>query len=132
MKYLSTIVPVVSLGCFIFVASLRGMFGVALGTLGMLGTLTMGLIIDAFSTISDNGGGIAVMSQLDEWVRGRTDVLDTAGNTNAVIGKGFAIGSAGLVSALFGTVCVRVDTTGGGLLPQMGFHRSVVWRHDAV
>ena len=103
LKFVSNIVTVVSLGLTIFVAhSLRGIFGVVLGVLGMLGTLTMRLTIDVFSPISDNGGDIAEMSQLDEWVRGRTDVLDAAENTNAVIGKGFAIGSVGLVSlALF-------------------------------
>merc|ERR1719383_1150680 len=80
--YLSTTIPVASLGITILVAhSLCGMFGVALGALGMLGTLTMGLTIDAFGPISDNAGGIAEMSQLDEWVRERTDVLDAAGNT---------------------------------------------------
>ena len=52
----------------------------------MLGTLTMGL---TFGPISDNAGGIAEMSQLDEWVRERTDVLDAADNTMAAIGKGF-------------------------------------------
>jgi len=99
LGYLSTIIPVVSLGITILVAhSLCGMFGVALGALGMLGTLTMGLTIDAFGPISDNAGGIAEMSQLDEWVRERTDVLDAAGNTTAAIGEGFAIGSAALVS----------------------------------
>ena len=43
---------------------------------------------------SDSGGDIAEMSQLVEWVRGRADVLDTVGNSTAVIGKGPAIGSA--------------------------------------
>ena len=118
LGYLSTIIPVVSLGITILVAhSLCGMFGVALGALVMLGTLTMGLTIDAFGPISDNAGGIAEMSQLDEWVRERTDVLDAADNTMAAIGKGFAIGSAALVSlALFGAFCVRADITGVDIL----------------
>jgi inorganic pyrophosphatase len=52
------------------------------------------------------------MSELGEDVRNRTDCLDAAGNTTAAIGKGFAIGSAALVSlALFGAFTVRAHIT---------------------
>merc|ERR1712048_399795 len=113
LGYLSCIVPVLCLGITILVAhSLCGMFGVALGALGMLGTMTMALTIDAYGPISDNVGGIAEMAKLPEAVRGITDALDAAGNTTAAIGKGFAIGSAALVSlALFGAFCVRAEVT---------------------
>jgi len=109
LGYLSCIVPVICLGITILIAhTLCGMFGVALGALGMLGTMTMGLTIDAYGPISDNAGGIAEMAGLPETVRGLTDCLDAAGNTTAAIGKGFAIGSAALVSlALFGAFTVR-------------------------
>merc|ERR1712217_633842 len=113
LGYLSCIVPVICLGVTILVShTLCGMFGVALGALGMLGTMTMGLTIDAYGPISDNAGGIAEMSGLPEEVRDLTDCLDAAGNTTAAIGKGFAIGSAALVSlALFGAFTVRAGVS---------------------
>jgi len=113
LGYLSCIVPVICLGVTILVAhTLCGMFGVALGALGMLGTMTMALTIDAYGPISDNAGGLAEMSELPKEVRDKTDLLDAAGNTTAAIGKGFAIGSAALVSlALFGAFTVRAEVT---------------------
>jgi len=118
LGYLSCIVPVLLLGITILIAhSLCGMFGVALAALGMLGTMTMALTIDAYGPISDNAGGIAEMSSLPEYVRERTDLLDAAGNTTAAIGKGFAIGSAALVSlALFGAFTVRAKISNVDIL----------------
>lgn len=109
LGYMSTIVPVICLAVSVCIAhQICGMYGIALAALGMLGTLTIGLTIDAYGPISDNAGGIAEMSGLGPDVRYRTDALDAAGNTTAAIGKGFAIGSAALVSlALFGAYTVR-------------------------
>merc|ERR1719238_2198276 len=74
LGYLSCVIPVLCLGLTILIGhSLCGMFGVALSALGMLGTLTMGLTIDAYGPISDNAGGIAEMSELGPDVRKRTD-----------------------------------------------------------
>merc|ERR1719321_1072252 len=111
LGYTSTVIPVIALAMTILAAHhLCGMYGVALAALGMLGTLTMSLTIDAYGPISDNAGGIAEMANLGPEVRARTDALDAAGNTTAAIGKGFAIGSAALVSlALFGAYCVRAN-----------------------
>lgn len=104
LGYLSTIIPVIVLSFVVYYShSTLGYYGVALAALGMLSNLPICLAIDGYGPISDNAGGIAEMSELDHEVRERTDVLDSAGNTTAAIGKGFAIGSATLVGfALYG------------------------------
>ena len=111
LGYMSTVVPVILISLTILVsAGMLGMFGVALGAIGMLSTLAIGLAIDAYGPISDNAGGIAEMSELGANIRDITDALDAAGNTTAAVGKGFAIGSAALVSlALYGAFITRAS-----------------------
>ena len=104
LGYFSTLVPSILIAVTAFVANhLLGYYGVALSALGMLSNLPLSLAIDGYGPISDNAGGISEMAEMGEEVRDRTDALDAAGNTTAAIGKGFAIGSAALVSlSLFG------------------------------
>jgi len=53
------------------------------------------------------------MCHLGAETRERTDALDAAGNCTAAIGKGFAIGSAALVSlALYGAFLTRSSRPG--------------------
>ena len=103
LGYKSTVLPYIAIAISIFLSwELAGMYGIAIASLGMLGTLVIALMIDAYGPVADNAGGIAEMVGLESEVRRRTDVLDAAGNTTAAIGKGFAIGAAILTSlALF-------------------------------
>jgi K(+)-stimulated pyrophosphate-energized sodium pump len=100
---MSTAAPVVLFAFAIWGSyHFAGFYGVSIAAAAMMATTAMQLAIDGFGPIADNAGGIAEMSGMPEEVRGRTDILDTVGNTTAAIGKGFAIASAALTAlALF-------------------------------
>ncbi|GMF09229.1 unnamed protein product [Phytophthora lilii] len=123
LGYKSAIIPITIISLAVYVGfSTAGMYGVALAALGFLGTLATCLAIDVYGPICDNAGGIAEMSELPAEVRDKTDALDAAGNTTAAIGKGFAIGSAALVSlALFGGFVTRIEEKSINILSPITF-----------
>ncbi len=127
----ATALPVILIVVAILASfNLGGLYGVAVAVMSMLSLSGIIISLDAFGSITDNAGGIAVMGEMPAETREITDDLDAVGNTMKAVTKGYAIASAGLAAlVLFGSY---VEELRAHLMPVGGVLADVVLPFDLM
>ena len=110
---LPTIVIIVGL---IASYQLAGFLGVAFAASAMLALAGMVVALDAYGPVTDNAGGIAEMSGMEEDVAHPHRRARRRGQPTKAVTKGYAIGSAGLAAlVLFGAYTADLREFGGSI-----------------
>jgi len=79
---------------------IKGVFGTALATRGMLSLAGTVMTLDGAGPITDNAAGIAEMAGLSKEIRENLEPLDAVGNTTKALTKGYAMASATIATLL--------------------------------
>jgi K(+)-stimulated pyrophosphate-energized sodium pump len=81
-----------------------GLYGIAIAVMAMLSMAGIIISLDSFGPITDNAGGIAVMSKLPSEIRNCHRSTRRGGQHDESRDQGYAIASAGLAAlVLFGS-----------------------------
>jgi len=108
---------------------IKGVFGTALATRGMLSLAGTIMTLDGAGPITDNAAGIAEMSGLSKEIRENLEPLDAVGNTTKALTKGYAMASATIATLLLFQAFIQdyvarevgiTSITVSGLLEAMG------------
>lgn len=111
--FLSTLAPMIIIGLTVLIADhFMGIFGIAFASFGFLLNLPVILLYQMFGPIADVTLGITQILKYDTGISQFINQLDITGNTMSAVVKGFASGSAGLVSfGIYGAIMLsaKVD-----------------------
>jgi len=108
---------------------IKGVFGTALATRGMLSLAGTIMTLDGAGPITDNAAGIAELSGLSKEIRENLEPLDAVGNTTKALTKGYAMASATIATLLLFQAFIQdyvarevgiTSITVSGLLEAMG------------
>lgn len=99
LGFMSTVLPVILMTVAIIASiNLMGMLGIAMCSVGMMSTFSMGLAINAYAPIADNARAIGEMSEFSGSSQEVIEAMDSSGNVVGAVRKGVSASSAAFVA----------------------------------